>query len=114
MLLRGSSFKGGVLSPMVPRRCTALPPSCIADTRGVFVQPALFEAFGLTVVEAMTTSLPTFATNRGGPSEIIKHGRSGFQVGGVGVHTSCTGGAGSRWEVWGFIPPVREERVPSR
>jgi glycosyltransferase involved in cell wall biosynthesis len=26
----------------------------IADTRGAFAQPALYEAFGLTVVEAMT------------------------------------------------------------
>ena len=112
----------------------------IADKHGAFVQPALYEAFGLTVVEAMTSGLPTFATNRcgrerrssslalrllhcfcvpppiyvpidklyctcslvagpwphlvagrwphlilcvcrGGPSEIIKHGKSGFQVG---------------------------------
>ena len=38
---------------------------CIADTRGVFVQPALYEAFGLTVIEAMNCGLPTFATNQG-------------------------------------------------
>ncbi|KAK9812714.1 hypothetical protein WJX72_002537 [[Myrmecia] bisecta] len=52
----------------------------IADTRGAFVQPALYEAFGLTVIEAMTCGLPTFATNRGGPAEIIKHRKSGFHV----------------------------------
>lgn len=52
----------------------------IADTKGGFVQPALYEAFGLTVVEAMTCGLPTFATAHGGPSEIIKHGRSGFHI----------------------------------
>ncbi|KAG1674817.1 hypothetical protein FOA52_015204 [Chlamydomonas sp. UWO 241] len=52
----------------------------VADTRGAFVQPALYEAFGLTVIEAMATGLPTFATKRGGPSEIIKHGLSGFQI----------------------------------
>jgi sucrose synthase len=34
----------------------------IADFQGAFVQPALFEAFGLTVIEAMSTGLPTFAT----------------------------------------------------
>lgn len=34
-------------------------------------------AFGLTVIEAMTCGLPTFATNHGGPSEIIKHKKSG-------------------------------------
>jgi sucrose synthase len=52
----------------------------VADRRGAFVQPALFEAFGLTVVEAMVCGLPTFATCFGGPSEIIEHGVSGFHV----------------------------------
>ncbi len=52
----------------------------IADRRGVFVQPALFEAFGLTVVEAMVSGLPVFATCHGGPSEIIENRRSGFHV----------------------------------
>lgn len=53
---------------------------CIADSGGAFVQPAIHEAFGLTVIEAMSTGLPTFATKRGGPSEIIKDNISGFQV----------------------------------
>ncbi|KAL2481924.1 Sucrose synthase 4 [Abeliophyllum distichum] len=52
----------------------------IADTRGAFVQPAFYEAFGLTVVEAMTCGLPTFATLHGGPAEIIVHGKSGFHI----------------------------------
>ncbi|CAH9077085.1 unnamed protein product [Cuscuta europaea] len=52
----------------------------ICDTRGAFVQPAFYEAFGLTVVEAMTCGLPTFATNHGGPAEIIIHGKSGFHI----------------------------------
>ncbi|MBE0509188.1 MAG: sucrose synthase [Gammaproteobacteria bacterium] len=52
----------------------------IADQRGVFVQPALFEAFGLTVIEAMACGLPTFATRYGGPLEIIEHGRCGFHI----------------------------------
>ncbi len=52
----------------------------IADQRGVFVQPALFEAFGLTVVEAMSTGLPTFATRYGGPLEIIEDGKSGYHI----------------------------------
>jgi sucrose synthase len=52
----------------------------IADRKGVFVQPALFEAFGLTVIEAMTCGLPTFATCYGGPLEIIEHGKSGFHI----------------------------------
>ncbi|MFO7579655.1 MAG: sucrose synthase, partial [Nitrosomonas halophila] len=52
----------------------------IADQRGIFVQPALFEAFGLTIIEAMASGLPTFATRYGGPLEIIQHNRSGFHI----------------------------------
>jgi sucrose synthase len=52
----------------------------IADKRGAFVQPALFEAFGLTVIEAMSSGLPTFATCFGGPLEIIEEGVSGFHI----------------------------------
>ncbi len=52
----------------------------VADQRGVFIQPALFEAFGLTVIEAMSSGLPTFATCYGGPMEIIEEGISGFHI----------------------------------
>ncbi|MGD9408727.1 MAG: glycosyltransferase, partial [Thiohalocapsa sp.] len=52
----------------------------IADRRGAFVQPALFEAFGLTVIEAMSCGVPTFATCFGGPLEIIEDGVSGFHI----------------------------------
>jgi sucrose synthase len=52
----------------------------VADRRGVFVQPALFEAFGLTVVEAMSSGLPVFATRHGGPLEVIEDGISGFHI----------------------------------
>jgi sucrose synthase len=52
----------------------------IADRRGAFVQPAWFEAYGLTVVESMASGLPIFATCFGGPSEIIEHGVSGFHI----------------------------------
>jgi sucrose synthase len=50
----------------------------IADRKGVFVQPALFEAFGLTIIEAMASGLPTFAPKFGGPLEIIEYGKSGY------------------------------------
>ncbi|KAL1224984.1 Sucrose synthase 5 [Cardamine amara subsp. amara] len=53
---------------------------CIADTRGAFVQPAHYEAFGLTVIEAMSCGLVTFATKHGGPAEIIVDGVSGFHI----------------------------------
>lgn len=52
----------------------------VADLRGAFVQPALFEAFGLTLIEAMASGLPVFATRHGGPLEIIQHGVSGFHI----------------------------------
>ena len=52
----------------------------IADRRGVFVQPGLFEGFGLTVLEAMISGLPVFATQYGGPSEIVENNRSGFHI----------------------------------
>ncbi|OAY82452.1 Sucrose synthase 2 [Ananas comosus] len=52
----------------------------IADTKGAFVQPAFYEAFGLTVIEAMTCGLPTFATCHGGPAEIIVDSVSGFHI----------------------------------
>ncbi|RWW56625.1 hypothetical protein BHE74_00036640 [Ensete ventricosum] len=52
----------------------------IADTKGAFIQPAFYEAFGLTVVESMTCGLPTFATVHGGPGEIIVDGVSGFHI----------------------------------
>lgn len=51
-----------------------------ADKRGIFIQPALFEAFGLTIVEAMQSGLPTAATKFGGPLEIIEDGKSGAHI----------------------------------
>jgi sucrose synthase len=49
----------------------------MADKNGIFMQPALFEAFGLTVLEAMSSGVVTFATRFGGPSEIINDGING-------------------------------------
>ncbi|MGP0629248.1 sucrose synthase [Nitrospina sp. 32_T5] len=52
----------------------------VGDRQGVFVQPALFEAFGLTVLEGMASGLPVFATQFGGPQEIIQDGKNGFLI----------------------------------
>ncbi len=52
----------------------------IADHKGIFIQPALFEAFGLTILEAMISGLPTFATQFGGPLEIIQDKVNGFYI----------------------------------
>jgi sucrose-phosphate synthase len=51
-----------------------------ARRRGVFVNTALTEPFGLTLIEAMASGLPVFATCHGGPLEIIQHNRSGFHI----------------------------------
>ncbi len=52
----------------------------IADHNGAFVQPAYFEAFGLTVIEPMASGLPSLATRYGGPLEIIENNISGFHI----------------------------------
>ncbi|MFN4262604.1 MAG: HAD-IIB family hydrolase [Thioalkalivibrionaceae bacterium] len=51
-----------------------------AATRGVFVNPALTEPFGLTLLEAAASGLPIIATNDGGPREIIARCRNGILV----------------------------------
>lgn len=52
----------------------------IADRHGIFVQPALFEAFGLTILESMISGLPTFGTQFGGPLEIIQDKVNGILI----------------------------------
>ena len=51
-----------------------------AASRGVFVNPALTEPFGLTLIEASASGLPIVATDDGGPQEILKHTVNGFLV----------------------------------
>ncbi len=48
-----------------------------AATRGVFINPALTEPFGLTLIEAAASGLPIVATNDGGPRDIIAHCKNG-------------------------------------
>ncbi|MFH1541620.1 MAG: glycosyltransferase [bacterium] len=45
---------------------------------GIFCNPALYEPFGLTILESMASEVITLATANGGPSETIQHGRTGF------------------------------------
>jgi sucrose-phosphate synthase len=49
-------------------------------TRGVFVNPALTEPFGLTLLEAAATGVPIVATNDGGPRDIIANCQNGLLV----------------------------------
>lgn len=51
-----------------------------AESRGVFVNPALVEPFGLTLIEASACGLPIVATNDGGPVDIVKNCNSGILV----------------------------------
>lgn len=48
--------------------------------RGVFVNPALTEPFGLTLLEAAAAGLPIVATNDGGPRDIVANCRNGLLV----------------------------------
>lgn len=48
-----------------------------AQSRGVFVNPALTEPFGLTLLEAAASGLPILATHDGGPRDIVKYCRNG-------------------------------------
>ncbi|MCF8110323.1 MAG: HAD-IIB family hydrolase [Desulfobacteraceae bacterium] len=51
-----------------------------AEKRGVFVNPALTEPFGITLLEAAATGLPLVATNDGGPRDIISTCENGMLV----------------------------------
>jgi sucrose-phosphate synthase len=49
-------------------------------SRGVFINPALTEPFGLTLIEAAASGLPIVATEDGGPRDIIGHCRNGILI----------------------------------
>jgi sucrose-phosphate synthase len=51
-----------------------------AARHGVFVNPALTEPFGLTLIEAAASGLPVVATDDGGPKAIIAACRNGLLV----------------------------------
>ena len=48
-----------------------------AQRRGIFVNPALTEPFGLTLIEAAASGLPVVATEDGGPRDIVANCRNG-------------------------------------
>ena len=52
----------------------------VAASRGVFVNPALTEPFGLTLIEAAASGAPIVATHDGGPQEIISRCANGVLV----------------------------------
>ncbi|HPJ39461.1 MAG TPA: HAD-IIB family hydrolase [Spirochaetota bacterium] len=51
-----------------------------AEKKGVFVNPALTEPFGLTLLEASACGLPIVPTNDGGPRDIIENCKNGILI----------------------------------
>ena len=52
----------------------------VAASHGVFVNPALTEPFGLTLIEAAACGVPIVATEDGGPIDIIKNCQNGHVI----------------------------------
>ena len=52
----------------------------VASGRGVFINPALAEPFGLTLLEAAASGLPLVATENGGPVDIIGNCGNGLLI----------------------------------
>ncbi|KAK4569807.1 hypothetical protein LTR86_002776 [Recurvomyces mirabilis] len=46
----------------------------------IFLHCSITETFGLVVLESMASGVPVIARDEGGPSETVKHGKSGFLV----------------------------------
>ncbi|MBF0265422.1 MAG: HAD-IIB family hydrolase [Gammaproteobacteria bacterium] len=51
-----------------------------ALSHGVFINPALTEPFGLTIIEAAASGLPVVATEDGGPQDIIGNCQNGLLI----------------------------------
>lgn len=50
------------------------------ESKGLFVNPALTEPFGLTLIEAGAMGTPIVATNDGGPNDIIRNCENGVLI----------------------------------
>lgn len=64
--------------PDLYRMCT--------KSKGVFVNPALTEPFGLTLIEAAACGTPIVATNDGGPRDIIANCENGILIDPLDTH----------------------------
>lgn len=76
-----------------------------ARRRGVFVNPAFTEPFGLTLIEAAASGLPFVAPDDGGPRDIVANCRNGLVV--DTLHSEEIAGAlleilqdRNRWRQW--------------
>ena len=52
----------------------------VSASKGVFINPALIEPFGLTLLEAAACGLPVVATENGGPVDIIANCGNGILI----------------------------------
>lgn len=52
----------------------------LGKCRALLMTPRWIEAFGNVAIEALACGVPIIAYRRGGPSEIVKHGQTGFLV----------------------------------
>ncbi len=76
-----------------------------AASKGVFVNPALTEPFGLTLLEAAASGLPVVATNDGGPQDILDACDNGLLVDptdsrAIGQTLLDALGNVERWDSW--------------
>lgn len=76
-----------------------------ARSRGVFVNPALTEPFGLTLIEAAASGLPIVATEDGGPQDIVAHCKNGLLIDPLDPDTMGAVlldalGDSKRWRAW--------------
>lgn len=76
-----------------------------ARSRGLFVNPALTEPFGLTLIEAAASGLPIVATEDGGPKDIVAHCRNGLLIDPLDADAMGTMlldalSNGKRWRTW--------------
>ncbi len=51
-----------------------------AQSGGIFINPALFEGFGLTTLEAGACGVPVVVTKNGGPAEVVEKCKNGIVV----------------------------------
>jgi sucrose-phosphate synthase len=76
-----------------------------AHQKGVFINPALTEPFGLTLLEAAASGLPIVATSNGGPPEIIRNCSNGLlidpqNIGQIATALHLVLGQRDRWEMY--------------
>jgi len=76
-----------------------------ANKKGLFVNPALTEPFGLTLLEAAASGLPIVSTDDGGPRDIISRCQNGLLVDVSDLEAlqdslESAGKNHSKWKTW--------------